>query len=201
MARLLIPFPQSVKMHRPLGKGRGVRESRRATPGALPLGGRNGGRKTGPQRPASSGNTTSCPRVRGSLRVVHTASPAVPRPQAPPDCSWLPNTQHIVLPDLCCLPPRFPLSTLSALPCFFLHLVNLNVETSLPSAPRVQYTPACQADEGTPSSGGPSRSVRPSSGSGPSVTVFCGGLCRSPQPGTSCCSQRVSLHRPSVLGH
>ena len=91
MARLLIPVPQSVKTHRPLGKGRGVRESRRVTPGALPLGGRNGGRKTGPQRPAISGNT-SCPRVRGSLRVVHTASPAVPRPQAPPDCSRLPNT-------------------------------------------------------------------------------------------------------------
>lgn len=62
MARLLIPVPQSVKTHRPLGKGQGVRESRRVIPGALPLGGRNGGRKTGPQRPPSSGNTKSCPR-------------------------------------------------------------------------------------------------------------------------------------------
>lgn len=84
------------------------------------------------------------------------------------------------------------------MPCFFLHLVNLNAKTSLPSAPGVQYTPACKADERTPSSGGtvPFRTYFLKLW--PQCDVFCGGLCRSPQPGTSCCSQRISLHRPSV---
>lgn len=103
--------------------------------------------------------------------VVLTPSLAVPCPQTPPDCSWLLNTSarrpsRPVLPA----PERFPLPTLSALPCFFLHLVNLNAKTNLPSAPRVQYTPACKADERTPSCAAQSHSVHTSSSSGPSVT-------------------------------
>lgn len=130
------------------------------------------GRKTGPQRTPSSGNAKSCPRVRAvTAWMVLTPSPAVPRPQAPPTCSRLPNSSaHRPSRPVLPAPERFPLPTLSALSCLFLHLANLNAKTNLPSAPRVQCTPACKAAERTPSWGEPSHSVRTSSSSGPSVT-------------------------------